>query len=143
MRHAKNVLHDTRLVRIEVTFPRSVGDSFLFVSEFALGAMTFGMPGWGCDEETASRLLHRYLDAKVGLPVGAGHHDRGASRVHVKAACEKSLRHLQTDHIDLYQIHVDDEATPLAGRSLIPHPPTEGEGLHETHDNLTVSCSSS
>jgi aryl-alcohol dehydrogenase-like predicted oxidoreductase len=42
---------------------RRLGPSGLYVSELALGAMTFGMPSWGCDEETASTLIHRYLDA--------------------------------------------------------------------------------
>jgi aryl-alcohol dehydrogenase-like predicted oxidoreductase len=125
---------------------RQLGRSGLYVSELALGAMTFGMPDWGCDEDTAVRLVDRYLDAggnfldtadgypgseeicgralrgrrsqvvvatKFGMPVGAGPHDRGASRIHIRRACEASLRRLGTNYIDLYQLHVDDEATPL------------------------------
>jgi aryl-alcohol dehydrogenase-like predicted oxidoreductase len=42
---------------------RRLGPSGLYVSELALGAMTFGMPSWGCDEQTATQLIHRYLDA--------------------------------------------------------------------------------
>lgn len=42
---------------------RRLGPSGLYVSELALGAMTFGMRDWGCDEETATALVHRYLDA--------------------------------------------------------------------------------
>ncbi|HSA53223.1 MAG TPA: aldo/keto reductase [Yinghuangia sp.] len=42
---------------------RRLGPSGLYVSELALGAMTFGMRKWGCDEETATALVHRYLDA--------------------------------------------------------------------------------
>jgi aryl-alcohol dehydrogenase-like predicted oxidoreductase len=42
---------------------RRLGHSGLYVSELALGAMTFGMPSWGCDEPTATQLVGRYLDA--------------------------------------------------------------------------------
>jgi aryl-alcohol dehydrogenase-like predicted oxidoreductase len=45
------------------------------------------------------------LATKVFSVVGAGQNDRGASRYHVIKACEDSLRRLQTDHIDLYQLH--------------------------------------
>ena len=48
-----------------------------------------------------------FLSTKVGLPVGDGPNDRGSSRLHVIEACEASLRRLQTDYIDLYQIHRD------------------------------------
>ncbi|MBI3566227.1 MAG: aldo/keto reductase [Elusimicrobia bacterium] len=53
------------------------------------------------------------LATKVGMAMGEGG-PKGLSRARVVAAVEDSLRRLQTDHIDLYQSHVDDEATPLA-----------------------------
>lgn len=37
---------------------------------------------------------------------------KGASRRHIVRACEESLRRLRTDRIDLYQIHMQDAATP-------------------------------
>lgn len=45
------------------------------------------------------------LATKVHGRMGAGINDQGASRYHIIKACEDSLRRLQTDHIDLYQLH--------------------------------------
>jgi aryl-alcohol dehydrogenase-like predicted oxidoreductase len=45
------------------------------------------------------------LATKVHGVVGPGPNDRGVSRYHIIKAAEDSLRRLQTDHIDLYQIH--------------------------------------
>ncbi len=45
------------------------------------------------------------LATKVFSTVGEGPNDRDASRYHIIKACEDSLRRLQTDHIDLYQLH--------------------------------------
>ncbi|WP_298806205.1 aldo/keto reductase family protein [uncultured Pseudokineococcus sp.] len=51
---------------------------------------------------------------KVYFPTGPkGANDTGLSRKHVLESCEGSLRRLQTDHIDLYQAHRYDYATPL------------------------------
>ena len=46
-------------------------------------------------------------------PMGAGPNSRGASRYHLLGAVEASLERLQLDHIDLYQIHGFDVATPI------------------------------
>ncbi len=53
------------------------------------------------------------LATKVFGRVGPGRNDVGASRGHIMDAVEASLRRLQTDHIDLYQIHGTDTITPL------------------------------
>lgn len=45
--------------------------------------------------------------------VGPGHNDIGASRKHIMDAVDASLRRLQTDYIDLYQIHSSDPVTPI------------------------------
>ncbi|WP_419815245.1 aldo/keto reductase [Glacieibacterium sp.] len=44
---------------------------------------------------------------------GNGPNARGASRYHLVDACKASLKRLQLDHIDLYQIHGFDAATPI------------------------------
>jgi len=46
-------------------------------------------------------------------PTGAGPNTRGNSRAHLIDACKASLKRLQLDHIDLYQIHGFDPATPI------------------------------
>jgi aryl-alcohol dehydrogenase-like predicted oxidoreductase len=50
---------------------------------------------------------------KVSGKMGDGPNDRGASRQHILHAVEASLRRLQTDHIDVYQIHEWDTETPI------------------------------
>jgi aryl-alcohol dehydrogenase-like predicted oxidoreductase len=53
------------------------------------------------------------LATKVYSRMGPGRNDVGASRGHIMDAIEASLRRLQTDHIDLYQIHANDSITPI------------------------------
>jgi aryl-alcohol dehydrogenase-like predicted oxidoreductase len=52
------------------------------------------------------------LATKVYSRMGQGRNDVGASRGHIMDAVEASLKRLQTDHIDLYQIHATDALTP-------------------------------
>jgi aryl-alcohol dehydrogenase-like predicted oxidoreductase len=53
------------------------------------------------------------LATKVFNKTGDGPNDYGASRHHIIEGLEASLRRLQTDYIDLYQIHRPDPATPI------------------------------
>ena len=52
------------------------------------------------------------LATKVGMDLGDG--KQGLAPKYIQQAVEDSLRRLQTDRIDLYQSHKDDEKTPLA-----------------------------
>jgi aryl-alcohol dehydrogenase-like predicted oxidoreductase len=53
------------------------------------------------------------LFTKVYWPTGPGKNDRGLSRKHIIESCNASLKRLNTDHIDLYQMHRFDYETPL------------------------------
>jgi aryl-alcohol dehydrogenase-like predicted oxidoreductase len=52
------------------------------------------------------------LATKVYNGMGKGPNERGLSAYHIRTACEESLRRLQTDHIDLYQMHHVERSTP-------------------------------
>jgi aryl-alcohol dehydrogenase-like predicted oxidoreductase len=72
---------------------------------------------------TSETIVGRWLDqqrredlaiaTKVFGAMGDAPNDRGLSRKHIIASVEASLRRLQTDYIDLYQIHSWDANTPL------------------------------
>lgn len=51
------------------------------------------------------------LATKVGMDMGDG--KKGLRKKYILAEVEASLKRLQTDRIDLYQSHQDDEATPI------------------------------
>jgi aryl-alcohol dehydrogenase-like predicted oxidoreductase len=53
------------------------------------------------------------LATKCRSQMGSGPNEQGASRKHILQAVEASLRRLNTDYIDLYQIHAPDPETPL------------------------------
>ncbi|MCB0130089.1 MAG: aldo/keto reductase, partial [Caldilineaceae bacterium] len=53
------------------------------------------------------------LATKGFFPTGDGPNDKGASRYHIFDAVDASLRRLQRDHIDLYQVHRWDANTPI------------------------------
>ncbi|HEX7340458.1 MAG TPA: aldo/keto reductase [Rhodanobacteraceae bacterium] len=53
------------------------------------------------------------LATKVTGPMGTKPNAQGASRGHIMDSVQRSLERLQTDHIDLYQIHANDPVTPI------------------------------
>jgi aryl-alcohol dehydrogenase-like predicted oxidoreductase len=53
------------------------------------------------------------LATKCRFPSGPGPNGGGATRHHIMRSCEASLKRLGTDVIDLYQIHMQDGATPI------------------------------
>lgn len=72
----------------------------------------------GKSEETIGKAIAKRRDqvvlaTKVGSRTGDGPNDVGASRRHIIAGVEASLRRLGTEYIDLYQIHRFDPHTPF------------------------------
>ena len=82
---------------------------------------TADMYDLGASEEVTGALLRELFGSreeyvvatKVFYPMSDRPGDAGLSRKHVLAAADASLRRLGTDHIDLYQIHRWDDATPI------------------------------
>ena len=82
---------------------------------------TANIYGFGASERIVGQSLKNLgvrredvvLATKVLGPMGAGPNARGASRGHIMSECKASLARLQTDYIDLYQIHRWDDATPI------------------------------
>lgn len=77
------------------------------------------------------------IATKVGSDMGDG--KKGLKKKYILQAAEDSLKRLQTDHIDLYQTHFDDESTPIeetleAYQQLIK----EGKVRHIGASNLTA-----
>ena len=77
-----------------------------------------GVSSTGRTEEIVGRWLKGrrsqvILATKAHGTVGPAAWDHGNSRKHLFDAIEASLRRLQTDHIDLYQLHADDQHTPI------------------------------
>ncbi len=79
---------------------------------------TANMYSTGTSETILGEVLEgRYADilvtSKVRMRIGDGPNDEGASRWHIIRECERSLKRLRTDHIDLYYIHEWDGLTPV------------------------------
>jgi aryl-alcohol dehydrogenase-like predicted oxidoreductase len=128
---------------------RNLGRSGLLVSRICLGTMTFGNKEWGCDQDAASQIVDRFIEAggnfidtadvysagesekmlgvalkkhsrddlviatKCWFPQSKAPTARGLSRKHIVESCEKSLKRLGIETIDLYQFHGPDPNTPI------------------------------
>lgn len=75
--------------------------------------------GEGVTEQIVGRWLAQggrrnriVLATKCYGDMGDGPNDRGLSAYHIRQACDASLKRLQTDHIDLYQMHHIERNTP-------------------------------
>jgi aryl-alcohol dehydrogenase-like predicted oxidoreductase len=85
---------------------------------------TANVYGWKRGEGITEKIIGRWLAqgggrreqivlaTKVYGRMGDHPNDRGLSAFHIRTTCEDSLRRLQTDHIDLYQMHHIDRDAP-------------------------------
>lgn len=84
---------------------------------------TANVYGWKIGEGITEKIIGKWLAqgnrrnkivlaTKVYGKMGEGVNDKGLSAYHIRRACEDSLKRLNTDHIDLYQIHHIDRNTP-------------------------------
>jgi aryl-alcohol dehydrogenase-like predicted oxidoreductase len=85
---------------------------------------TANVYGWKIGEGITEQIIGRWLAqgggrrdkvvlaTKVYNEMGSGPNDRRLSAYHIRKACEGSLRRMQTDVIDLYQMHHVDRSTP-------------------------------
>lgn len=69
-------------------------------------------------ESIIGRALHGVrhevvIGTKFASPMGDGPNSSGGSRKYVTDALEASLKRLQTDYVDLYQMHFPDRSTPI------------------------------
>jgi aryl-alcohol dehydrogenase-like predicted oxidoreductase len=79
---------------------------------------TSNMYSNGLSEEILGEVLDGRRDrvlisSKARMRIGRGPNDEGASRFHLIRECERSLKRLRTDHIDIYYIHEWDGTTPV------------------------------
>ena len=60
-----------------------------------------------------SKRTDALIATKAAMSMGDGPNDSGASRLHLTSELEISLRTLDTDYVDLYQVHFPDDNTPI------------------------------
>ena len=109
--------------------PETTEDDSFTIMDRALDAGinffdTANVYGWRIGEGVTEQIVGRWmaqgggrrekivLATKVYGKMGQGPNERRLSAYHIRAACEASLSRLQTDHIDLYQMHHIDRQTP-------------------------------
>jgi aryl-alcohol dehydrogenase-like predicted oxidoreductase len=106
----------------------SEAESFALMDQAVELGITFfdtaNVYGWKTGEGVTEQIIGRWLAqgggrrqrivlaTKVYGRMGNGPNDRGLCASHIRRACEESLRRLQTDHIDLYQMHHIDRDVP-------------------------------
>lgn len=123
-------LQVSRLVLGTMNFgPVTPEDESVTIADLALelGINVFdtaNVYGWGADRGRTEEILGRWfalgdgrrdkvvLATKVYGSMSDWPNDRFLSARNIRHACDASLRRLQTDHIDLYQMHHVDRATP-------------------------------
>lgn len=87
------------------------GGNFIDTADvYTAGASEEIIGRWLAKSPAASQMV---VATKGRFPMGKGVNDLGLSRRHLRLALDASLKRLQVDHIDLYQMHSWDPLTPL------------------------------
>ncbi|WP_437839565.1 aldo/keto reductase [Sorangium sp. So ce1153] len=102
---ASDVAEATRLVDISLEAGMNMFDSADIYSD--------GLAEEILGEAIKGRRDQVIISTKATFRSGSGPNDVGSSRYHLVRSVEASLRRLQTDHIDLFQLHGFDALTPL------------------------------
>ena len=79
-------------------------------NELMVGSTEEIVGAWIKERNARERIV---LATKCRGAMGSGPNEEGLSRKHIISACDASLRRLQTDYIDLYQVHAPDLSTPI------------------------------
>ncbi|MFN2157436.1 MAG: aldo/keto reductase, partial [Anaerolineae bacterium] len=85
------------------------GTFFDTADQYSMGLSEEIVGRWIADRGVRNQVV---LATKVFTQMGEGPNEGGLSRIHIQQAVEDSLRRLQTDVIDLYQIHRWDYTSP-------------------------------
>jgi aryl-alcohol dehydrogenase-like predicted oxidoreductase len=86
-----------------------MGINYIDTADWYHGGRSEEIVGKGIKDKRSQVIIA----TKFGLPMGEGTNERGGSRYYIMKAIDASLKRLQTDYIDLYQIHAYDSKTPL------------------------------
>jgi aryl-alcohol dehydrogenase-like predicted oxidoreductase len=95
---------------IKTAFDRGI--NFIDTADFYSAGRSEDLTGHSLKKLGLARDSY-VLATKVLLRMGPGHNQIGLSRYHIMEGVNASLKRLQVDHIDLYQIHGRDPFTPL------------------------------
>ncbi|XYI01638.1 aldo/keto reductase [Sorangium sp. So ce1128] len=102
---ASDVAEATRLVDVSLEAGMNMFDSADIYSD--------GLAEEILGQAIKGRRDQVIISTKATFRSGSGPNDVGSSRYHLVRSVERSLRRLQTDHIDLFQLHGFDALTPL------------------------------
>src|ERR1700737_4160435 len=81
----------------------AAGGNFIYRAKVFFAGVSEKIVGrWLTKEQRRDELV---IATKVRFPMGNGPNDVGLSRKHILSSVEASLRRLQTDYLDLYQVH--------------------------------------
>src|ERR1700712_2762103 len=100
---------DVAGAREQIALARDAGVNLIDTADVYSGGLSEEILGVALGSSREDVLIA----TKARTPMGDGPNDAGLSRHHIIRGCEASLRRLDTDYIDLYQVHEWDGHTPL------------------------------